>query len=221
MASPSTHDPAPTPSADPFDSGSISLARQGSTSGGIWVGNNVWVYERDYIRVVSFANLFASRSLIVLVGIDVLFSLVETTISAFSAFLIVKLCSAKATVLGLGLWDSSGHADFLTATTNTTAIAVEWALAELMNNLKVLDKAQKETDKVIGHHRLSRVGPSGEIPNTGKAQPDGVPSSWWGRPNGKWHHYQRLPFESGRRGCHANDPRRHDPMLSLEAGSIE
>ncbi|KAM7522248.1 hypothetical protein LguiA_012150 [Lonicera macranthoides] len=216
MASPSTHDPAPTPSADPFDS---------------------------VPKVVSQTSL----------------------------------CSAKATVLGLGLWDSSGHADFLTATTNTTAIAVEWALAELMNNLKVLDKAQKETDKVIGHHRLSRfvrsvfgltltpligcaesslhlvkenirlhpsipmlirksvkectslltacflstLGPSGEIPNTGKAQPDGVPSSWWGRPNGKWHHYQRLPFESGRRGCHANDPRRHDPMLSLEAGSIE
>ncbi|GKV09173.1 hypothetical protein SLEP1_g20715 [Rubroshorea leprosula] len=44
--------------------------------------------------------------------------------------------------------------DFLTAATDTTAIALEWALAELINHPEVLEKAQKEIDKVVGKNRL-------------------------------------------------------------------
>ncbi|MBA0801129.1 hypothetical protein Gohar_011512, partial [Gossypium harknessii] len=45
--------------------------------------------------------------------------------------------------------------DFLTAATDTTAlIAVEWALAELINNPEVLRKAQQELDQVVGKSRL-------------------------------------------------------------------
>lgn len=44
--------------------------------------------------------------------------------------------------------------DYFTAATDTTAISVEWAIAELFNNPKVLKKAQEEVDKVIGKERL-------------------------------------------------------------------
>nr|AMQ91109.1 flavone synthase II [Lonicera japonica]AMX23489.1 flavone synthase II [Lonicera japonica] len=44
--------------------------------------------------------------------------------------------------------------DFLTAATDTTAIAVEWTLAELISNPEVFDKAREEIDKVVGKHRL-------------------------------------------------------------------
>ncbi|MBA0783402.1 hypothetical protein Gotri_001123 [Gossypium trilobum] len=44
--------------------------------------------------------------------------------------------------------------DFLTAATDTTAIAVEWALAELINNPETLRKAQQELDQVVGTSRL-------------------------------------------------------------------
>ncbi|THF96327.1 hypothetical protein TEA_015360 [Camellia sinensis var. sinensis] len=37
---------------------------------------------------------------------------------------------------------------------NTSAIALEWALAELINNPRVLQKAQEEIDNVVGKHRL-------------------------------------------------------------------
>ncbi|KAI3507800.1 hypothetical protein L1887_22795 [Cichorium endivia] len=44
--------------------------------------------------------------------------------------------------------------DFFTAATETTAIAAEWALVELINNPKVFEKARKEIDQVIGNKRL-------------------------------------------------------------------
>ncbi|KAK6257988.1 hypothetical protein QUC31_001447 [Theobroma cacao] len=44
--------------------------------------------------------------------------------------------------------------DFLTAGTDTTAIVLEWALAELINNPEVLKLAQKEIDQVVGTSRL-------------------------------------------------------------------
>ncbi|XP_060197174.1 cytochrome P450 93B2-like [Lycium barbarum] len=44
--------------------------------------------------------------------------------------------------------------DFLTAATDTTAITVEWAIAELTNNPRVLKKAQQEIDKVVGKQRI-------------------------------------------------------------------
>ncbi|KAB2013801.1 hypothetical protein ES319_D09G181600v1 [Gossypium barbadense] len=70
--------------------------------------------------------------------------------------------------------------DFLTAATDKTAlIAVEWALAELINNPEVLRKAQQELDQVVGK---SRQGSEGVIDVKGL-------------------HYQLLPFGTGRRGC--------------------
>lgn len=44
--------------------------------------------------------------------------------------------------------------DFFTAATDTSAIALEWALAELINNPKVLKRAQEEIDTIVGKHRL-------------------------------------------------------------------
>ncbi|KAK3028712.1 hypothetical protein RJ639_038603, partial [Escallonia herrerae] len=44
--------------------------------------------------------------------------------------------------------------DFLTAATDTTAVAIEWARAELVNNPTVLNKAQEEIDQVVGGQRL-------------------------------------------------------------------
>ncbi|XP_007020074.2 PREDICTED: licodione synthase [Theobroma cacao] len=44
--------------------------------------------------------------------------------------------------------------DFLTAATDTAAIALEWALAELINHPDVLKIAQEEIDQVVGKSRL-------------------------------------------------------------------
>ncbi|KAB2606829.1 licodione synthase-like [Pyrus ussuriensis x Pyrus communis] len=44
--------------------------------------------------------------------------------------------------------------DFFTAGTDTTAISMEWALAELINHPKVLEKAREEIDRVAGNRRL-------------------------------------------------------------------
>nr|BAD91809.1 flavone synthase II [Gentiana triflora] len=44
--------------------------------------------------------------------------------------------------------------DFLTAATDTTAISLEWALSELINNPRVLKKAQEEINNVVGNQRL-------------------------------------------------------------------
>ncbi|KAJ7947715.1 Cytochrome P450 [Quillaja saponaria] len=44
--------------------------------------------------------------------------------------------------------------DFFTAGTDTTAIATEWALVELINRPNVLEKARHEIDKIVGMSRL-------------------------------------------------------------------
>ncbi|GFP82363.1 licodione synthase [Phtheirospermum japonicum] len=54
--------------------------------------------------------------------------------------------------------------DFFTAGTDTTAIATEWAIAELMNNPKALKKAQEEIDKVIGPDRLVQESDASNLP---------------------------------------------------------
>ncbi|MBA0573742.1 hypothetical protein Golob_001003, partial [Gossypium lobatum] len=93
--------------------------------------------------------------------------------------------------------------DFLTAATDTTAIAVEWALAELINNPEKLRKAQQELDQVVGTSRDPKVW---EDPL--KFQPERF--SKCNRPDTninsgdidvKGLHYQLLPFGTGRRGC--------------------
>ncbi|KAK7262408.1 hypothetical protein RJT34_29981 [Clitoria ternatea] len=54
--------------------------------------------------------------------------------------------------------------DYFTAATDTTAISVEWAIAELFNNPKVLKKAQEEVDRVIGKERLVCEADSPDLP---------------------------------------------------------
>ncbi|OWM89327.1 licodione synthase-like [Punica granatum] len=52
--------------------------------------------------------------------------------------------------------------DFFTAATDTTAIALEWSLAELMNHPAVLEKAKQEIKKAVGTTRLLQES---DIPN--------------------------------------------------------
>ncbi|KAJ6974415.1 cytochrome P450 93B2 [Populus alba] len=54
--------------------------------------------------------------------------------------------------------------DFITAATDTTAAATEWALAELINNPKVLEKARQEVDTVVGNKRLVEESDSPNLP---------------------------------------------------------
>nr|AMW91728.1 flavone synthase II-1 [Scutellaria baicalensis] len=54
--------------------------------------------------------------------------------------------------------------DFFTAGTDTTAISTEWAIAELMNNPKVLKKAQEEIQKVVGSCRLMDESDAPNLP---------------------------------------------------------
>ncbi|KAK2973536.1 hypothetical protein RJ640_010591 [Escallonia rubra] len=66
-----------------------------------------------------------------------------------------KYVLREDTIVGL-IWD------MITAGTDTTAIVVEWALAELVKNPRVLKKAQEELDRVIG---TDRVMIESDIPN--------------------------------------------------------
>ncbi|KAK4379133.1 hypothetical protein RND71_000995 [Anisodus tanguticus] len=54
---------------------------------------------------------------------------------------------SEDTLIGL-LWD------MITAGMDTTAISVEWAMAEVIKNPRVQQKAQKELDQVIGYERV-------------------------------------------------------------------
>ncbi|XP_077218036.1 cytochrome P450 98A2-like [Tasmannia lanceolata] len=54
---------------------------------------------------------------------------------------------SEDTIISL-LWD------MITAGMDTTAISVEWAMAELVRNPRVQQKAQEELDKVIGPNRI-------------------------------------------------------------------
>ncbi|XLR25743.1 hypothetical protein S83_053643 [Arachis hypogaea] len=44
--------------------------------------------------------------------------------------------------------------DILVAGTDTTAVTMEWATAELINNPRVMEKARQELDAVIGKKRI-------------------------------------------------------------------
>ncbi|XP_065868847.1 cytochrome P450 93B2-like [Euphorbia lathyris] len=44
--------------------------------------------------------------------------------------------------------------DFFTAATDTTAITLEWAVAELINNPIILQKAREEINRVVGNNRI-------------------------------------------------------------------
>lgn len=52
--------------------------------------------------------------------------------------------------------------DFFTAGTDTSATSVEWTLAELINNPKIMKEAQEEIDRVVGKQRLVEES---DIPN--------------------------------------------------------
>ncbi|PIN23950.1 Cytochrome P450 CYP2 subfamily [Handroanthus impetiginosus] len=54
--------------------------------------------------------------------------------------------------------------DFFNAGTDTTALTVEWAIAELVNNPNVLKQAQEEIDKVIGSDRLVQESDAPNLP---------------------------------------------------------
>ncbi|RZC70797.1 hypothetical protein C5167_033935 [Papaver somniferum] len=54
---------------------------------------------------------------------------------------------SEDTIIGL-LWD------MITAGMDTTAISVEWAMAELIKNPRVQEKAQEELDRVVGTERV-------------------------------------------------------------------
>lgn len=62
---------------------------------------------------------------------------------------------SEDTIIGL-LWD------MITAGMDTTAISVEWAMAELIKNPRVQEKVQEELDRVIG---LERVMTESDFPN--------------------------------------------------------
>ncbi|XP_058079046.1 cytochrome P450 98A2-like [Magnolia sinica] len=62
---------------------------------------------------------------------------------------------SEDTIIGL-LWD------MITAGMDTTAISVEWAMAELIKNPRVQEKAQEELDRVIG---FDRVMTESDFPN--------------------------------------------------------
>lgn len=61
------------------------------------------------------------------------------------------------TVIGL-LWD------MITAGMDTTAISVEWAMAEMVRNPRVQQKAQEELDRVIGNERIMTEADMPKLP---------------------------------------------------------
>ncbi|XP_058004286.1 cytochrome P450 93B16-like [Hevea brasiliensis] len=54
--------------------------------------------------------------------------------------------------------------DFFTAATDTTAIAIEWALAELINQPEVLEKAREEINRVVGNGRIAQESDNPNLP---------------------------------------------------------
>ncbi|KAK3218033.1 hypothetical protein Dsin_012003 [Dipteronia sinensis] len=62
-------------------------------------------------------------------------------------------CKTSMTSVKTLLLDFFGY-DMITAGTDTTAITVEWAMAELIKNPRVQQKAQEELDRVIGFERV-------------------------------------------------------------------
>ncbi|KAI9161681.1 hypothetical protein LWI28_019678 [Acer negundo] len=64
---------------------------------------------------------------------------------------------SEDTIIGL-LWD------MITAGADTTAITVEWAMAELIKNPRVQQKAQEELDRVIGFERVMTESDFSNLP---------------------------------------------------------
>nr|AHA14499.1 p-coumarate 3-hydroxylase [Fagopyrum tataricum] len=64
---------------------------------------------------------------------------------------------SEDTIIGL-LWD------MITAGMDTTAISVEWAMAELIRNPRTQQKAQEELDRVIGHERIMTEADFSNLP---------------------------------------------------------
>ncbi|XP_031272062.1 cytochrome P450 98A2 [Pistacia vera] len=64
---------------------------------------------------------------------------------------------SEDTIIGL-LWD------MITAGMDTTAISVEWAMAELIKNPRVQQKAQEELDRVIGVERVMTESDFSSLP---------------------------------------------------------
>ncbi|MED6223704.1 hypothetical protein PIB30_076680 [Stylosanthes scabra] len=64
---------------------------------------------------------------------------------------------SEDTIIGL-LWD------MITAGMDTTAISVEWAMAELIKNPRVQQKAQEEIDRVIGLERIMSESDFSSLP---------------------------------------------------------
>ncbi|XP_028800168.1 cytochrome P450 93A3-like [Neltuma alba] len=54
--------------------------------------------------------------------------------------------------------------DIFVAGTDTTAITIEWALAELINHPHVMEKARQEIDSVIGNNRIVRESDIAKLP---------------------------------------------------------
>ncbi|MED6130396.1 hypothetical protein PIB30_000906 [Stylosanthes scabra] len=54
--------------------------------------------------------------------------------------------------------------DILVAGTDTTAVTMEWAMAELINNQRVMEKAREEVDAVIGKKRVVEESDIGNLP---------------------------------------------------------
>ncbi|KAK9138436.1 hypothetical protein Sjap_009030 [Stephania japonica] len=68
----------------------------------------------------------------------------------------------KKSMRGDGYLGREAKDDLLVAGTHTSAITVEWALAQLINNQDVLEKAREEIDKIVGKRRLVEES---DIPN--------------------------------------------------------
>ncbi|KAJ7976546.1 putative Cytochrome P450 [Quillaja saponaria] len=64
---------------------------------------------------------------------------------------------SEDTIIGL-LWD------MITAGMDTTAISVEWAMAELIKNPRVQQKAQEELDRVLGFERVMTESDFSSLP---------------------------------------------------------
>lgn len=64
---------------------------------------------------------------------------------------------SEDTIIGL-LWD------MITAGMDTTAISVEWGMAELIKNPRVQQKAQEELDRVIGYDRVMTEADFSNLP---------------------------------------------------------
>lgn len=47
---------------------------------------------------------------------------------------------------------------------DTTATAIEWALAELINNPAVLEKARQVMEKVVGNNRIVQESDTANLP---------------------------------------------------------